>query len=62
MMGDNRDNSARQQGRRRLCFPFENFVGKAEIIFFSTDGSARIWEFWKWPLRRPYNRMGRFRQ
>jgi signal peptidase I len=57
MMGDNRDNSA--DSRADVGYvPFENFVGKAEIIFFSTDGSARIWEFWKWPLAIRYGRIG----
>jgi signal peptidase I len=56
MMGDNRDNSA--DSRVDVGYvPFENFVGKAEIIFFSTDGSARLWEIWKWPLSIRYNRI-----
>lgn len=59
MMGDNRDNSA--DSRADVGYvPFENFVGKAEVIFFSTDGSARIWEVWKWPLAIRYGRLGRF--
>jgi signal peptidase I len=32
-------------------------VGKAEIRFFSTDGSAHIWEFWKWPWAIRYDRL-----
>ena len=40
MMGDNRDNSA--DSRVDVGYvPFENFVGKAQIIFFSTNGEAR---------------------
>ena len=31
--------------------------GKAEIRFFSTDGSARVWEIWKWPFAIRYSRM-----
>jgi len=51
MMGDNRDNS--QDSRRPASVgvgyvPAENLVGRAEIIFFSTDGRARLWEFWQW--------------
>jgi signal peptidase I len=47
MMGDNRDNS--DDSRADVGYvPAENLVGKAELIFFSTDGSAEIWEFWKW--------------
>ena len=57
MMGDNRDNSS--DSRASVGYvPFENFVGKAEIIFFSTDGSAHFWEFWKWPTAIRYGRIG----
>jgi len=58
MMGDNRDNSS--DSRASVGYvPFENFVGKAEIIFFSTDGSAHFWEFWKWPTAIRYGRIGK---
>ena len=51
VMGDNRDNSAdsRGDGRRGWFVPAENLVGRAEILFFSTNGRARLWELWKWP-------------
>lgn len=50
MMGDNRDNSADSRVPSEVGYvPLENFVGKAQVIFFSTDSSARIWEFWGWP-------------
>ncbi len=58
MMGDNRDNSS--DSRASVGYvPFENFVGKAEIIFFSTDGSSRFWEVWKWPSAIRYGRVGK---
>ena len=61
MMGDNRDNSADsrvQRGADRVGFvPLENFVGRAEVLFFSTDGTSSIWEIWKWI---PAMRFGRF--
>lgn len=48
MMGDNRDNSA--DSRAGVGFvPAENLIGRAEVLFFSTDGSAHLWEFWRWP-------------
>jgi len=51
MMGDNRDNS--QDSRRPTSVgvgyvPFENLVGRAEIVFYSTDGRAQLWEPWQW--------------
>ncbi len=60
MMGDNRDNSSdsRAAGSGVGYVPFENLVGKAEIIFFSTDGSARFWEIWQWPFAIRYSRLG----
>ena len=57
VLGDNRDNSA--DSRTNVGYvPFENFVGKIEVIFFSTDWSARFWEVWKWPLAIRYNQIG----
>ena len=56
MMGDNRDNSL--DSRADVGFvPFENFLGRAEIIFFSTNGSAALHEFWKWPWTVRYDRL-----
>jgi signal peptidase I len=37
--------------------PAENLVGKAQFLFFSTDGSAHWWEVWKWPLAIRYGRL-----
>lgn len=55
-MGDNRDNSL--DSRADVGFvPAANMVGRAEILFFSTDGSARIWEFWRWPFATRYSRL-----
>jgi signal peptidase I len=59
-MGDNRDNSAdsRLELPRGVGFvPAENLVGRAEVLFFSTDGSARWWQFWKWPTATRWSRM-----
>lgn len=54
-MGDNRDNSS---DSRVIGFvPAENMVGRAEILFFSTDGSAALWEVWKWPFAIRYSRL-----
>ncbi|MCH7630432.1 MAG: signal peptidase I [Proteobacteria bacterium] len=50
-MGDNRDNSAdsRKPTSRGVGFiPAENLVGRAVIIFYSSNGNAKIWQVWKW--------------
>ncbi|MEN5082433.1 signal peptidase I [Bosea sp. TWI1241] len=49
MMGDNRDNSLDSRDRSVGYVPFENFVGRAEIIFFSIDEGASAWRIWEWP-------------
>jgi signal peptidase I len=58
MMGDNRDNSSdsRDPTGGVGYVPAENFVGRAEFLFFSTDGSAHFWEVWKWPFAIRYGR------
>ena len=58
MMGDNRDNSLDSRELRHVGFvPIENFIGRAEFLFFSTDGTARLWEVWKWPFAIRYGRL-----
>ncbi len=57
-MGDNRDNSQDSRVLSAVGYvPLENFVGRAEFIFFSTDGNAALWEFWKWPSSIRYDRL-----
>lgn len=62
-MGDNRDRSLDSRVPAGSEFggvgfvPLENLVGRAEIIFFSTDGSARLWQPWKWPTAIRYGRL-----
>lgn len=49
MMGDNRDNSSDSRVPSSVGYvPFENFVGKAQVIFFSTDGTSSLLTFWRW--------------
>ena len=60
MMGDNRDNStdSRVPPPAGVGYvPFENLVGRAEVIFFSVDKNAHAWEFWKWPWTIRWDRL-----
>jgi signal peptidase I len=58
MMGDNRDNSTDSRFLHHVGYvPFENLVGRAEVLFFSIDESARSWELWKWPTAIRWNRL-----
>jgi signal peptidase I len=58
MMGDNRDNSTDSRDESSVGFvPFENLVGRAEIIFFSIDESAAAWQVWEWPWTVRWSRM-----
>jgi signal peptidase I len=58
MMGDNRDNSEDSRVLSAVGYvPAENLVGKAQFIFFSTNGSAPIWAFWQWPFAIRYGRL-----
>ncbi len=56
-MGDNRDNSRDSRFPEVGPIPAENLVGRAEILFFSTDGSAAVWEIWKWPFAIRFSRL-----
>jgi signal peptidase I len=50
MMGDNRDNSTDSRVLSQVGYvPFENLIGRAQIIFFSVKEGDHAWEFWKWP-------------
>jgi signal peptidase I len=55
MMGDNRDNSTDSRVRGAVGYvPLENFIGRAEIIFFSAavddPNALRWWSPWTWPF------------
>ncbi|HSV28574.1 MAG TPA: signal peptidase I [Candidatus Omnitrophota bacterium] len=58
MMGDNRDNSKDSRYLDEVGYvPVENLVGRAEMLFFSGDGSAALWEVWKWPWAIRFSRL-----
>jgi len=57
MMGDNRDNSQDSRTSQVGFVPFENIVGRAEIIFFSVHEGERGWAFWRWPWSVRWGRL-----
>ena len=59
MMGDNRDNSTDSRVPIPAgvgYVPFENLVGRAQIIFFSIEGD-NAWEIWRWPWAIRWGRL-----
>ena len=55
MMGDNRDNSL--DSRFDVGYvPAENFVGKAQLLFFSIGGGESPLKIWRWPSDLRLNR------
>ena len=57
MMGDNRDNSTDSRVLSQVGYvPFTNFIGRAQIIFFSIEGE-HAWEVWRWPWAVRWSRL-----
>ena len=57
MMGDNRDNSEDSRYLDKVGYvPIENYVGRADIIFFSISRDAALWEVWRWPMAIRWSR------
>jgi signal peptidase I len=58
MMGDNRDNSTDSRVQSAVGYvPFENIVGRAQMIFFSIAEGEHAWMFWRWPTAVRWNRI-----
>jgi signal peptidase I len=58
MMGDNRDNSTDSRVLSAVGYvPFENLIGKAQIIFFSIREDTAAWEIWDWPWAVRWSRL-----
>ena len=58
MMGDNRDNSLDSRVPSAVGYvPFENFIGKAQIVFFSIGDGEPAWHIWSWPWSVRWSRL-----
>jgi signal peptidase I len=57
MMGDNRHNSTDSRFPQVGYVPFENIVGRAQLIFFSVYEGERAWEIWRWPFSVRWSRL-----
>ena len=57
MMGDNRHNSTDSRFPQVGYVPFENIVGRAQLIFFSVHEGERAWEVWRWPFSVRWSRL-----
>ena len=57
MMGDNRHNSTDSRFPQVGYVPFQNLIGRAQIIFFSVAEGERAWEVWRWPWTVRWSRL-----
>ena len=58
MMGDNRDNSQDSRVDNAVGpVPLENFVGRAEYLFFSVGEEGSWLKFWRWPFDIRWSRI-----
>jgi signal peptidase I len=58
MMGDNRQNSQDSRVLAAVGYvPFENIIGRAEIIFFSMGEGGHAWQVWRWPWAVRWSRL-----
>ncbi|MCZ6482291.1 MAG: signal peptidase I [Alphaproteobacteria bacterium] len=60
MMGDNRDNSLDSRIMSMVGFvPAVNLVSRAEVLYFSQNGTASWWQIWRWPQAIRFGRIGK---
>jgi signal peptidase I len=57
MMGDNRHNSTDSRFPQVGYVPFENLVGRAQVIFFSVAEGEPAWKVWMWPWTVRWSRL-----
>ena len=58
MMGDNRDNSTDSRVQSAVGYvPYQNIIGRAQMIFFSIAEGEHAWQIWRWPTAVRWNRI-----
>ena len=58
LMGDNRDNSQDSRVQSLVGFvPFDDLVGRADILFFSAKEEAQIFNPLTWPKNIRFDRI-----
>ena len=57
-MGDNRDNSRDSRVLNVVGYvPFENLIGRADLMFWSVEPQVVLWQPWTWPTGIRYSRL-----
>jgi signal peptidase I len=57
MMGDNRENSEDSRFADVGYVPFENLIGRAQLIYYSVGGGGSALEVWRWPWSVRWGRL-----
>ena len=61
MMGDNRHRSVDSRFLYDVGYvPFENLIGRAQVVFFSVAEGESAWHVWRWPWSVRWERLGSF--
>jgi signal peptidase I len=59
MMGDNRHNSVDSRFLNDVGYvPFENLIGRAQVVFFTVAEGESAWHVWRWPWSVRWGRLG----
>jgi signal peptidase I len=59
MMGDNRHRSLDSRFLNDVGYvPFENVIGRAQVVFFSVAEGESAWQLWRWPWSVRWSRLG----
>ncbi len=58
--GDNRDSSQDSRVMSQVgLVPAVIFVSRAEVLWFSQNGTASWWQIWRWPQAIRFGRIGK---